>query len=123
MHIGAIIICLLLIIQSAMPQMGCAETYNLLGTFLIWNIIMELYHETYMPSNTCFYVCIICFCVCFILNLGNLCYTGQTTWNYKLEDIKMQNYENAMNIMIERFAKDSLIAVATTDGERLHNRI
>jgi len=35
----------------------------------------------------------------------------------------MQNYENAMNIMIERFAKDSLIAVATTDGERLHNRI
>jgi len=35
----------------------------------------------------------------------------------------MQSYENAMNIMIERFAKDSLIAVATTDGERLHNRI
>ena len=35
----------------------------------------------------------------------------------------MQNYENAMNIMVERFAKDSLIAVATTDGERLYNRI
>jgi len=35
----------------------------------------------------------------------------------------MQNYENVINIMIERFAKDSLIAIATTDGERLHNRI
>ena len=35
----------------------------------------------------------------------------------------MQNYENAMNIMTERFAKDSLIAVATTDGERLYNRV
>ena len=35
----------------------------------------------------------------------------------------MKNFENAMSIMIERFAKDSLIAVATTDGERLYNRI
>ena len=35
----------------------------------------------------------------------------------------MQNYENAMSIMSERFAKDSLIAVATTDGERMYNRM
>ena len=35
----------------------------------------------------------------------------------------MKNFENAMKIMVERFAKDSLIAVATTDGERLYNRI
>ena len=35
----------------------------------------------------------------------------------------MQNYENAINIMAERFGKDSLIAVATRDGERMHNRI
>jgi len=35
----------------------------------------------------------------------------------------MQNYENAIAIMTERFSKDSLIAVATTDGERLYNRI
>jgi len=35
----------------------------------------------------------------------------------------MKNYENAINIMTERFAKDSLIAVATTDGKRLYNRI
>ena len=35
----------------------------------------------------------------------------------------MSNYENAMSIMTERFAKDSLIAVATTDGKRLYNRI
>ena len=35
----------------------------------------------------------------------------------------MSNYENAMNIMTERFSKDSLMAIATTDGERLHNRI
>ena len=35
----------------------------------------------------------------------------------------MSNYENAMNIMAERFSKDSLIAVATTDGERMHNRM
>jgi general stress protein 26 len=37
--------------------------------------------------------------------------------------MKMTNFEIAMNIMTERFAKDSLIAVATTDGDRLHNRI
>ena len=35
----------------------------------------------------------------------------------------MQNFENAISIMVERFAKDSLIAVATTDGTRLYNRI
>jgi len=35
----------------------------------------------------------------------------------------MSKYENAMNIMIERFSKDSLVAVATADGERLHNRM
>lgn len=35
----------------------------------------------------------------------------------------MSNYENAMNIMTERFGKDNLISIATTDGERLHNRI
>jgi len=38
-------------------------------------------------------------------------------------DFKMSNYENAMSIMVERFGKDSLIAIATTDGERLHNRM
>ena len=35
----------------------------------------------------------------------------------------MSNYEKAMGIMAERFGKDSLIAVATTDGKRMHNRI
>ena len=35
----------------------------------------------------------------------------------------MSNYENAISIMTERFGKDSLIAVATTDGKRLYNRI
>ena len=35
----------------------------------------------------------------------------------------MQSFENAMNIMAERFGKDSLIAIATSDGERLYNRI
>ena len=35
----------------------------------------------------------------------------------------MSNYENAMNIMNERFSKDSLIAIATTDGKHLYNRI
>ena len=35
----------------------------------------------------------------------------------------MTKYENAMEIMAERFGKDSLIALATTDGERLYNRI
>ena len=35
----------------------------------------------------------------------------------------MGNYENAMAIMTERFGKDNLIAIATTDGERLYNRM
>lgn len=35
----------------------------------------------------------------------------------------MQKYEDAIKIMIERFGKDSLIAIATTDGERLYNRM
>ena len=35
----------------------------------------------------------------------------------------MQNYENAASIMTERFGKDSLIAIATTDGKRLYNRM
>ena len=35
----------------------------------------------------------------------------------------MSKYENAINIMTERFGKDSLIAIATTDGKRLHNRM
>ncbi len=35
----------------------------------------------------------------------------------------MQKYENAMSIMTERFGKDQLIAIATTDGKQLHNRI
>ena len=35
----------------------------------------------------------------------------------------MGNYESAMGIMEERFGKDSFIAVATTDGTRLYNRM
>ena len=35
----------------------------------------------------------------------------------------MSNYENAINIMAERFGKDSLIAIATKDSERLSNRM
>ena len=35
----------------------------------------------------------------------------------------MSNYENAMSIMTDRFSKDSLVAIATTDGERLYNRM
>lgn len=35
----------------------------------------------------------------------------------------MSKYKNAMNIMTERFGKDSLIAIATTDGEHLYNRM
>ena len=35
----------------------------------------------------------------------------------------MQNYKNATDIMTERFGKDSLIAIATTDGTRLYNRV
>lgn len=35
----------------------------------------------------------------------------------------MNNYEEAMKIMEKRFGCDQLIAVATTDGECLYNRI
>ena len=35
----------------------------------------------------------------------------------------MQNYDNAMGIMAERFGKDSLIAIATTDSTRMYNRM
>lgn len=35
----------------------------------------------------------------------------------------MSKYENAMEIMNERFGKDNLIAIATTDGERMYNRM
>ena len=35
----------------------------------------------------------------------------------------MSNFENAMSIMTERFGKDCLIAIATTDGKRLFNRV
>lgn len=35
----------------------------------------------------------------------------------------MDKFSTAMDIMDERFGKDSLIAVATTDGERLYNRM
>ena len=35
----------------------------------------------------------------------------------------MQKFENAIAIMEERFGKDSLVAVATTDGSRLYNRM
>ncbi|MCL2095386.1 MAG: pyridoxamine 5'-phosphate oxidase family protein [Oscillospiraceae bacterium] len=35
----------------------------------------------------------------------------------------MSKYDNAAALMKERFGKDNLIAVATTDGARLHNRI
>jgi len=35
----------------------------------------------------------------------------------------MNNFENALNIMAERFGKDSLVAIATTDGECMHNRM
>ena len=35
----------------------------------------------------------------------------------------MSNYEKAMQIMVERFSQDSLIAIATSDGERMHNRM
>ena len=35
----------------------------------------------------------------------------------------MSNYQDALAIMTERFSKDSLIAVATTDGSRMHNRM
>ncbi len=35
----------------------------------------------------------------------------------------MGNYDEAIKIMTERFSNDSLIAVATTDGKRMYNRI
>ncbi|MDL2287369.1 pyridoxamine 5'-phosphate oxidase family protein [Eubacteriales bacterium OttesenSCG-928-G02] len=35
----------------------------------------------------------------------------------------MDNYKIAMNIMTERFGKDSLIAIATTKDNRLYNRM
>ncbi|MCO5216595.1 MAG: pyridoxamine 5'-phosphate oxidase family protein [Thermomicrobiales bacterium] len=35
----------------------------------------------------------------------------------------MSTYDTAISIMAERFGKDNLIAIATTDGERLYNRI
>ena len=34
----------------------------------------------------------------------------------------MSKYDDAMKLMAERFSKDSLIAIATTDGKRLYNR-
>ena len=36
---------------------------------------------------------------------------------------EMDKYKTATEIMTERFSKDSLIAVATTDGERMYNRM
>ena len=35
----------------------------------------------------------------------------------------MGNHETAMSLMQERFGKDTLIAVATSDGERMFNRM
>lgn len=35
----------------------------------------------------------------------------------------MSKYDDASKIMAERFSKDSLIAIATTDGDRIHNRM
>ncbi len=35
----------------------------------------------------------------------------------------MNNYEKAIEIMVERFSKDSILAIATTDGEKIYNRI
>lgn len=35
----------------------------------------------------------------------------------------MNNYEHAMDIMTDRFAKDQLLGIATTDGKRLYNRM
>lgn len=35
----------------------------------------------------------------------------------------MSKYDEAMKEMAGRFSKDSLIAIATTDGERLYNRM
>ena len=35
----------------------------------------------------------------------------------------MSTYDTAISIMKERLGKDSLLAIATTDGERLYNRM
>ena len=35
----------------------------------------------------------------------------------------MSKFEDAMTIMAERFGKDNLIAIATTDNKRIYNRI
>lgn len=35
----------------------------------------------------------------------------------------MENYQKVIEIMEQRFSKDTLIAVATTDGENIYNRI
>jgi len=35
----------------------------------------------------------------------------------------MSNYDNAINIMVERFGKDNLIAIATLSEGKLYNRI
>lgn len=35
----------------------------------------------------------------------------------------MSKYEEAISIMTERFGKDNLIAIATTDGDLLYNRM
>ncbi len=35
----------------------------------------------------------------------------------------MENYKKAIEIMKQRFSKDSLIALATTDGKTIYNRI
>ncbi len=35
----------------------------------------------------------------------------------------MTTYDEAMTIMQERFSKDSLMAIATTDGNKIFNRI
>jgi general stress protein 26 len=37
--------------------------------------------------------------------------------------LQMSKFETAIEIMAERFGKDSLIAIATTDGKRLYNRM
>jgi len=41
----------------------------------------------------------------------------------EMRKYEMDKYNAAIEIMVERFSKDSLIAIATTDGERLHNRM
>ena len=41
----------------------------------------------------------------------------------EMRKYEMDKYNAAMEIMVERFSKDSLVAIATTDGKRLHNRM